>query len=85
MGRDVLPLSAAARRTQKRPRKTPTGSRSASYHEEVDYKKEGKRREGCLKVALEQLPRAENHQEDYENEEQDNRQFFQCVACGFFH
>jgi len=80
-----LLLSAAARRMQKWFRITPKGSRSAFYHEEIDYQKKGKRREGCLKVALEQLPRAESHQEEHENEEQDNRQFFICVAGCFFH
>jgi hypothetical protein len=49
------------------------GSRSAPHHEEVDYQKKGECREGCLKVALEQLPCAESHQKEYETEEQDNR------------
>ena len=52
---------------QKKSRMIPPGSRSVSYHEEVDYQKKGECREGCLKVALEQLPCAESHQEEYEN------------------
>ena len=53
---------------QKKSRMIPPGSRSASHHEEVDYQKKGECREGSLKVALEQLPCAESHQEEYENE-----------------
>jgi hypothetical protein len=66
-------------------RMIPPGSLSAAYHEEVDYQKKGECREGCLKVALEQLPCAERHQKEYKNEEQDNRQFFKFVGSCFFH
>lgn len=45
-------------------------------HEEVDYHNKGECGKGCLKVAQEQLPGTESHEEEYENEEQDYRQFF---------
>jgi len=49
------------------------GLRSASYHKEVDYQKKGECREGCFKVALEHLPSAESHQEEYKNKQQYNK------------
>ena len=63
----------------------PPGSRPAPHHEEIDYQEKGECRKGGLKVALEQLPCAESHQEDYETEEQDSRQFFIDVVSCFFH
>ena len=53
---------------QKKSRMIPTVSRSAPHHEEVDYQNKGECREGCFKVALEQLPCAESHQEEYKDE-----------------
>jgi hypothetical protein len=84
-GEECSSHSAAEQRMQKRSRMIPPGSRSASHNEEVDYQKKGECREGCLKVALKHLPRTESHQEEYESEEQDNWQFFHCVASYFFH
>jgi hypothetical protein len=78
-------LSVAAQSIQKKFRIMPPVSRFASYHEEVNYQEKGECREGCLKVALEQFPCTETYEEEYENEEQDNRQFIIYGANCFFH